>query len=65
MKSSASPSFAVGRIRRGVLAISATHYQDARSRFMNERYIKWYTPWVSREFEMLVFGEKRALPLIS
>jgi hypothetical protein len=21
---------------------------------MNERYIKWYTPWLSREFEMLV-----------
>ena len=19
---------------------------------MNERYIKWYTPWLSREFEM-------------
>ena len=26
---------------------------------MNERYIKWYTPWLSREFEMLVFGDKR------
>jgi esterase/lipase superfamily enzyme len=32
--------------------------------FMNERYIKWYTPWLSREFEMLVFGEKRGLPLV-
>jgi len=25
---------------------------------MKERYIKWYTPYLSREFEMLVFGEK-------
>jgi len=31
---------------------------------MNERYIKWYTPYLSREFEMLVFGDKRGLPLI-
>jgi esterase/lipase superfamily enzyme len=31
---------------------------------MNERYIKWYTPCLSREFEMLVFGEKHGLPLI-
>jgi len=31
---------------------------------MNERYIKWYTPFLSREFEMLVFGEKSGLPLI-
>jgi esterase/lipase superfamily enzyme len=31
---------------------------------MNERYIKWYTPYLSREFEMLVFGEKSGLPLI-
>jgi esterase/lipase superfamily enzyme len=31
---------------------------------MNERYIKWYTPYLSREFEMLVFGEKHGLPLI-
>jgi esterase/lipase superfamily enzyme len=31
---------------------------------MNERYVKWYTPYSSREFEMLVFGEKRGLPLI-
>ena len=23
---------------------------------MNERYIRWYTPWLSREFEMLAFG---------
>jgi hypothetical protein len=47
MKSSASLS----------LAISATHYQDARSGFMNERYIKGYTPWLSQGFEMLGYAE--------
>ena len=31
---------------------------------MNERYVKWYTPSLSREFEMLVFGDKRGLPLV-
>jgi esterase/lipase superfamily enzyme len=31
---------------------------------MNERYIKWYTPWLNREFEMLVFGSGGGLPLI-
>ena len=31
---------------------------------MNERYLKWYTPWLSREFEMLVFGHGTGLPLI-
>jgi esterase/lipase superfamily enzyme len=31
---------------------------------MNERYIKWYTPYLSREFEMLAFGEGGGLPLI-
>ena len=31
---------------------------------MNERYIKWYTPSLSREFEMLVFGGQRGLPLV-
>jgi esterase/lipase superfamily enzyme len=31
---------------------------------MNERYIKWYTPWLSREFEMLAFGNDGGLPLI-
>ena len=31
---------------------------------MNERYIKWYTPWLSCEFEMFVFGDKRGLPLL-
>lgn len=28
---------------------------------MKERYIKWYTPYLSREFEMLIFGEKGGL----
>src|SRR5437867_11823211 len=31
---------------------------------MNARYIKWYTPYLSRAFEMLAFGEGRGLPLI-
>ena len=31
---------------------------------MQERYIKWWTPYLSREFEMLVFGSGRGLPLI-
>jgi len=31
---------------------------------MNERYIRWYTPWLSREFEMIVFGNGGGLPLI-
>ena len=31
---------------------------------MRERYIKWWTPYLSREFEMLVFGSGRGLPLI-
>jgi hypothetical protein len=46
------------------LAISSANHQDARSNFMNERYIKWYMPHRSREFEILVFGEKRWVPLI-
>ena len=31
---------------------------------MNERYIKWHTPYLSREFEMLAFGDGGGLPLI-
>jgi esterase/lipase superfamily enzyme len=31
---------------------------------MNERYIKWYTPWLSSDFEMLVFGSGGGLPLV-
>jgi len=31
---------------------------------MNERYLKWYSPWLSREFEMLAFGNGGGLPLI-
>jgi hypothetical protein len=47
-----------------LLAISLGRDQDARANFMNKRYIKWYTPYLSRDFEMLVFGEKSGLPLI-
>jgi hypothetical protein len=31
---------------------------------MNERYLRWYSPWLNREFEMLAFGNGGALPLI-
>jgi esterase/lipase superfamily enzyme len=31
---------------------------------MNERHLKWYTPHLSREFEMLAFGDGGGLPLI-
>src|SRR5207247_10332842 len=31
---------------------------------MTDRDIKWYTPWLSREFEMLAFGNGGGLPLI-
>ena len=31
---------------------------------MNERYIKWHTPWLSRDFEMIAFGNGGGLPLI-
>ena len=31
---------------------------------MTVRYLKWYSPWLSREFEMLVFGNGGGLPLI-
>ena len=31
---------------------------------MSEHYVKWWTPYLSREFEMLVFGDGRGLPLI-
>ena len=31
---------------------------------MNERYIRWHTPYLSREFEMLAFGNGGGLPLI-
>jgi esterase/lipase superfamily enzyme len=31
---------------------------------MNERYIKWFTPYLSRDFEMLVFGNGGGLPLV-
>ena len=31
---------------------------------MNERYLRWYLSWLSREFEMLAFGNGGGLPLI-
>ena len=31
---------------------------------MNEHYFRWYSPWLSREFEMLAFGNAGGLPLI-
>ena len=31
---------------------------------MNERYIQWWTPHLSRNFEMLVFGDGGGLPLV-
>jgi hypothetical protein len=31
---------------------------------MNERYIKWWTPHLSRDFEMLAFGNGGGVPLI-
>src|SRR6266699_259507 len=54
MRCSASRGLAILRVRN----------QDVALLPMNERYIKWYTPYLSREFEMLVFGDKRGLPLI-
>jgi esterase/lipase superfamily enzyme len=30
---------------------------------MNERHITWFTPWLNREFEMLIFGNGGGLPL--
>ena len=32
---------------------------------MNDRYLKWYTPWLRREFGMLAFGDKREIRLIA
>src|SRR3984893_12773814 len=31
---------------------------------MNERYIKWWTPHMDREFEMLAFGNGGGIPLV-
>jgi len=31
---------------------------------MNERHIRWWTPHLSREFEMLVFGDGHGIPLV-
>ncbi len=32
---------------------------------MNERYIKWYTPWLSREFGVLAFRHPDAVGLLN
>jgi hypothetical protein len=31
---------------------------------MNKRYIKRYAPYLSHEFEMLIFGDDGGLPLV-
>ncbi len=31
---------------------------------MNERYLRWWTPHLGRDFEMLVFGDGGGFPLI-
>src|SRR5947207_9934230 len=31
---------------------------------MNERYIRWRTPHLSRDFEMLAFGDGSGMPLV-
>src|SRR5450759_1723059 len=31
---------------------------------MNERYIRWWTPHLSRDFEMLAFGNGGGIPLV-
>jgi hypothetical protein len=55
---------AVGRIRMPDLPFCGGPTKIVAFLPMNERHIQWYTPWLSREFEMLVFGNKRRLPLI-
>lgn len=46
------------------LAILSCRNQDRRATLMNERHIKWWTPNLSRELEMLAFGNGGGLPLI-
>ncbi|HEV2095167.1 MAG TPA: hypothetical protein VGQ82_01565, partial [Chthoniobacterales bacterium] len=31
---------------------------------MNERHIRWWTPHLSRDFDMLVFGDGGGIPLV-
>ena len=31
---------------------------------MNERYIRWWTPHLSRDLEMLVFGDGAGIPVV-
>ncbi len=53
-----------GRIRVPDLRFSGGATKMVALLPMNERYIRWYTPWLSREFEMLAFGNGGGLPLI-
>src|SRR5205823_13251043 len=41
----------------------STRFDEPRLPEMNERYIKWWTPNLSREFEMLAFGDGGGLLL--
>ena len=52
-----------------VAARNFLHVRGARDRglllvTMHERYIRWWTPHLSRDFEMLVFGDGGGLPLM-
>jgi hypothetical protein len=50
---------------RAGLAIFQGRNQDGRRKLqMKERYLKWCSPWLNREFEMLPFGSGGGLPLI-
>ena len=54
--------------RFSIHAPDFSHRQGEPSRFysasrMNERHIRW-TPHMSRDFEVLIFGDGRGLPLI-
>jgi esterase/lipase superfamily enzyme len=31
---------------------------------MNERHVQWWTPHLSRNFDMMVYGDRRGIPLI-
>jgi len=46
----------VGRIRVGDLPFSGVATKVLALLQMTERYLKWYSPWLSHEFEMLAFG---------
>jgi hypothetical protein len=64
-KAGLGPIFSLPDARRTHFTIAKA--QPARlysASGMNERYIRWWTPHMSRDFEMLVFGDARGLPLI-